>query len=63
MKCPYEVTLEQVTQTRYEYNEAGQVTLAETKLIEKHPFVDCQTTNCAAFVNGACGMSDIAGDS
>ncbi len=63
MKCPYNGSrLEQIVQTTNEYNEVGQVSFTQQKLIETRQQAECTKEECGAWLNGHCGYyADIAG--
>lgn len=56
MKCPYNITLELVSQDTYTH-EDGNVTFHQQKLIEKHEFTDCLQEECAAW-DGRCRYNE-----
>ena len=58
MKCPYNRIVEQVNQTRYEYDENGFQNFCEHKLVENYKFENCLGKDCATFWRGRCRRRD-----
>lgn len=54
MKCPYNITISQVNQNRYEHNDNNLNVFHEHKLIETRVFTDCLKGDCAAWRRGRC---------
>ena len=52
--CPYNRTVEQVNQTRMEYDENGNSTFQEHKLVETQAFSPCVEKRCGAWSLGRC---------
>lgn len=54
MKCPYITKLEQISQSRYEHDEEGEVKFFEERLIQTITHTECLRDECMAFIDGKC---------
>lgn len=52
--CPYNLEIEQVNESTYEYNDDRLNTVHVHKLLEKQGRTSCIEENCGAFYDGRC---------